>query len=289
MRYEYATDPYPNKQDAMKILVREGTKGPNCHVRIPLVHSMGKNVMIALDYWLDPNFRFSHSKINGFKECPFAVFSGGERSLVDMRVDFPMGEKHPHNQPPGGPFVTMVFAHVLGKSPVIRLPQYGGHNWMDSMTGFERARLPYGADQIRNYAEAMQPFDTSVVPGGMELGIVGARKTRFYWYFERDATLDWVSQSESLFGKTMSAYKWSVWMADTERDPLRQIDEAGVGIPTEDTRQIASMRLQMGSGEANEASMYAGRGDLVAYASNIVVLHGISKAEVESLLAKPVD
>jgi hypothetical protein len=247
--------------------------------------------MVTLDYWMGKEFNKTHSKLEGFKEWPIAFYRQPEASLVGMRADFGNAHIHTHNLPPGGPYVTMAYPQVIGKAGVVKTDQYGGDNWMDSMTGYPRVRLPYTAPsgETRGYVEAMAPFDSSVYKPGVEIGVVGERWTRYWHYFERAPSQDWVSNHASYTGQTMNAYKWSLWFADTVREPLRAVDEAIIGIPSASINQFVSARMQMGSGNANENSKYAGRGDLVAYTRNVVVLHGISKADVGALLVKPVN
>lgn len=183
------------------------------------------------------------------------------------------------------------YAHMIGKAGRVKDPSYGGTHWMDQTTGYPRNKLPYApcGTPVRGYAESITPFATSVNPCGTEIFIVGERWTRFWHFFERAPGEDWVSTHRDYIGQTMAAYKWSVWYADTEREAQMHVEDAVVGMPmsAHDAGAFTHLQMQMGSGNANLPSKYAGRGDLVGYARNLVILAGTSKSDVLALLQRP--
>jgi hypothetical protein len=147
-------------------------------------------------------------------------------------------------------------------------------------------RLPYAAPykETRGYVEGVAPGDTSAGLEGAEFGAVAERWTRIWHFFERDASEDWSSTADPAGPR--AAYRWSTWAADTERDPIRIIDGAIIAIYPDSTG-FSHWRLKMGVGNAYQ-EIPVGRGELLAYARNVVVLPGISRADVTGLLIEPV-
>lgn len=203
-----------------------------------------------------------------------------------MRTTYSAAQQAIQTQPAGGPFVAMAYIQGIGKGPLPKTPGW----WVDTMTGYPRLRLPYGAPykEQRGYTEGLAPVDASVDPRGAEIGIVGDRWHRFWHYFERAPDQDWTSAYATTLGQPRKAYRYSMWFADTQRGPIRVVNEAIISIPATDTKGIVQMAAHMGAGNSNVGSMYAGRGALIAYTRNWVVLHGTSKDDARALLVPPV-
>jgi hypothetical protein len=249
--------------------------------------SAGKSLLVTFDIWYGKEFDRNHSKLDVYKGTPAVFFRQGEEAWAGMRMDFSAARAHEHNLPAGGPYVAMTYAQAVGKGGTVKTPKW----WMDGMSGYPRLSLPYDApaNERRTYSEGVAPVDSSADPSGAEFGIVGERWTRYWHYFERVPSEDWVSDHPDYAGQMMNAYKWTHWAADTVRSPIRIINEAIVGMPSTLTKQIVHARTEFAAGNSNEGSLYAGRGDLIAYSRNWVALHGTQKADVLAMLQKPVN
>jgi hypothetical protein len=142
-------------------------------------------------------------------------------------------------------------------------------------------RLPsnVASTKQRSYGqEAAGPRDT-------EFGVVAERWTRIWHFFERAPEEDWSSTSTPAGPRI--AYRWYMWAADTVREPVLILNGVVVAIYP-NTSGFENWRMHMGVGNAY-TDVQPGRGPMLAYARNVVVLHGISKADVLTLLTKPVN
>jgi hypothetical protein len=281
--YLYPNDPDPRKQDAMKILIQEGESSVFGTFTVPVGPSRGQSLLFTFDLWFGKEFNFENTRLDMHKEAPIAFHTSGESGWVGMRMNYRLARQFEHNQPPGGPYVAFPFAQVLGKGGVVKTPG----TWMSGMSGYEKVRLPANApnNERRDYGnEAIAPVEN-------EFGLAGERWTRYWHYFERRPAEDWVSDvdKDAFRGQSMNAYAWSMWAADTERGPVRILNERIIGINASEAGQISIARFTFGAGNAGrETEGKVGRGDLVGYTRNWVVLHGTSKANVLALLQKPV-
>lgn len=284
--YQYVTDLDLRRQEAAKIVTPEGKAGPGQQLHIPAGPSAGANVLITFDFWFGSEFHARHSQIQDWKGTPAHINVGQLGLWSGGRVNFLYPHRNTHTLPPGGPFVAVTYAQAVGKMKIIKPPNW----WCCDQPGYPPTYLPTHVPtrQGRSYNEAIAPVDNSAVSGGQELGMVGDRWTRIWHYFERVPTEDWVSAYPGLSGTKMAAYKWSLWMADTKREPMRFTNEGIIGIPSDDSSQIIELLIQFAPGNSAEGSMYVGRGQLTAYYRNVVVLHGTSKGDVLPLLRKPV-
>jgi hypothetical protein len=277
--YLYPRDPDSRRQDAMKIVIPAESADLPTQVILPIGSHHPKNLLVTWDIWWGSEFNYAHAGILRYKGVP-QFGSPDERIWTSLHTDFPKADLNKHNLPPGGPYVTMTYPHssaeVSVKSPFTR----GGVN----------SRLPYGAPskEQRNYGgEMVGPLDTSVRPEGMEFGVVAETWTRYWAFFERDEANDWDVTSPpapaSQAGR-MRAYKWSVWAADENREPVRIINDVIIS-PHPKSGGWQTVRIEM---DISNEEIPAGRGPLVAYTRNYVVLHGTRKADVLAMLQKPV-
>jgi hypothetical protein len=282
-QYLYPDDPDPRKQDAMRVRIPEGSKGADGQVRVPAGPSVGAHVLVTMDVWYGLEWRTAHSRLSLHKETPLSLDRGGNLRWTGMRSAYNIANTHTQNLPPGGPYVTMIY----GQAPKTFSKHEAGW-YQDGDAGFPRLNLPYnaGAGNQRNYNEGEAPVDTTAGPKGAETGVVGERWHRIWHYFERVPSEDWTTENSV----AMHAYKWSYWMADTVRDPIRMLNEAIIGIPVSDTKHVTFVTVaNHGAGQSNIEALYIGRGDLTAYYRNLVVLHGTRKADVLTMLQKPVN
>jgi hypothetical protein len=286
--YIYANDPYPKKQDAMRIRIRQGEASPDGKIHVDVGPSKDANMLFVYDFWMSAEWDTTKSELQGHKNdspVSFVLQNAPGGTWFGTQISYRNARQHEHNQPAGGPYVAMLFPH-LNIAGVTKTPTW----WRDSMTGYPRAHLPYNAPakERRNYSEAVQPFDTSVSAAGAEFGLVAERWTRIWHYFERVPAEDWVSDDPKWVGEQMHAYKWTMWFADTEREPVRMMDGAIVGVPDSFGRDhFVQANMGFGSGNTNKPAKKVVRGDLTAYTRNWVVLHGTPKAGVLTLLQKP--
>jgi hypothetical protein len=284
IQYLYPSDPDPRRQDAARVRIPEGAKGADGQLRVSAGPSKGANVFLTLDVWYGKEWNAAHSRLSLHKETPLSIDRGNDKRWAGMRSSYQNAQAHTHNLPPGGPYVTMVY----GQAPKGFTKTSAGW-YMDTMSGFPRLNLPYTAPagDARNYNEGIAPVDTTAGPEGAETGIVGERWHRIWHYFERAPAEDWINETT---GEEMQAYKWSYWLADTVRNPIRMLNEAIIGIPVSDTSHVTHVTIaNHGAGQSNIESLYIGRGDLTAYYRNLVVLHGTRKADVLTMLQKPVN
>jgi hypothetical protein len=271
--YLYPTDPDPRRQDAMKIALGPDISGLLGAIDLPLGAHHPQNLFVVIDRWWGAEFAYSHMKVSGHKGDPY-IQSGRSGEWIGLRTLFVHATQRPQTLPAGGPYVAMVMPQSMNNSnirqPFFRAGQGTNPNWY----------MPQGVptSQARRYTEAVAPMEN-------EGGIVAERWTRFFYYFERAADLDWTSDVAPAGPRR--AYRWSLWLADTERDPIRILHEAVVAIDPA-ASGFTLMRIKMGVGNADQ-DIPAGRGPLTAYARNAVVLHGTSKSDVLALLQKPID
>lgn len=280
LTYEYPSDPDPRKQDAMKLVLREPDTGLAGTFGVPVGPTNGQHLLVSHDVWYGAEWALSDvQQIRMHKEAPLSFAAQGIGNLVGMRTSFLLAVQHPENQPPGGPYVLFLVPHCLGKSRVV--PGYPV-TWMAAQapTLADTARFPTDAPttQQRDYG------NEAICPMAAECGIVAERWTRLWYYFARTPAADWDPQVTAFPG-LWSAYQYSVWAADTVRDPVCLLNDVIVGVPASQPRQIVSCRCSLGP--PNGTIVPPGRGDLVQYHRNWVVLHGTSKAEVLALLQKP--
>jgi hypothetical protein len=285
--YVYPSDPDPRKQDAMKLTVPEGGAGPGQQLRIPIPPSREAHVLITLDFWIGAEFDYRHAGIQDWKGAPLHIEVAGFGPWVGGRFNFVYARQHLTTQPPGGPFTMFFYPHVVGKAPVPKPPSW----WCCRMPGYPLTYLPTNVPttQAREYPEAIAPVDESVYPGGREFGVVAERWTRTWHYLERVPSEDWVSDAPNFIGTAMRAYKWTQWMADTARVPIRFMAGAVVGFPAATgANGLTELQVQVSPGNSADGSLYVGRGPLVGYVRNVAVLHGIDAAAVPALLQQPV-
>jgi len=281
--YLYPDDPDPRRQDAMKIVIAEGSMGLATQLHLPIGPHDPKNLLVVFDFWWGAEFDADYSKLHLHKGTPVTFGSPDDLLWLGLRADYGAARQFPHNQPPGGPYVVIPYAQAI-ESAAVKAPFY-----VDGMKGFPRLRLPYDAParEQRRYVEGIAPVDTSVRPEGMEFGNVAERWTRYWSFFERAPKEDWISDTPGFVGKSMRAYKWTLWGADTEREPVRILNEVIVSVHPDSPGGFMKLRVEFAAGNGLRASRWEGRGPLVAYTRNFVVLHGTPKADVLAMLKKP--
>jgi hypothetical protein len=265
LAYIYPDDPDPRRQDAMRILTRADQAGPGEGLKLPVGKHYPQNLLTVEDRWWGAEMAYHNTKIAYYKGDPYFDFGGTSATHIAVKTMPQQAEQNTHTLPSGGPYVLMLgpqFINAVNKYPY-PLP----------------LRLPYNvpSKETRNYGnEGAGPRDTSAGPEGAEFGAVAERWTRIWHFFERAPEEDWD-------GKT--AYRWFMWAADTTRGPVRILNGVVISMPT---AGITHWRMHMGVGNAY-TEVPAGRGPLVAYARNVVALHGTSKADVLTLLERPVN
>lgn len=293
MSYLYPHDPDPRQQDAMKVRMPEGWMGLEQMLNLPThrdkLGTAGQSLLIAFDFWFGAEFAHAHSRLDLHKGTPIVVVVEGDELWAGLRADYRAATEWVSHLPPGGPFVAMTYPQCTGKGKVVKTDQYGGTNWIDGMEGYPRVTLPYDVPEKerRGYTESIAPICSTVDPGGQEVGVVAETWTRYWLYFERDETLDWVTQHSNWAGQLLAAYKWSLWFADVAREPLLVVDQAVIGCPKSWQKHITRLRCEFAAGNSNVDSKYEGRGDLVAYTRNWACLHGTAREDVLGLLQRP--
>jgi hypothetical protein len=280
LTYIYPNDPDPRRQDAMLVLTRADMRSPIQNLRLPLGAHHPKNLLVVEERWWGAEFNYNNTSIGIYKGDPYFE-SGKDSTWLAVRTEPLTATQHTQNLPPGGPYVLMLNPQSLNGSQ-IKDPFYRGIN-----PAYPPLRLPYTAPskEQRNYGEGVAPRDTSAGPAGAEFGVVAERWTRIWHFFERAPEEDWES-TESPAGPRI-AYRWTMWAADTQRDPIRIINGAIASIYP-GSNGLTWWRMHIGVGNGYQ-EIPPGRGPLVAYARNIVVLHGIAKADVLKLLTRPVN
>jgi hypothetical protein len=278
--YLYPNDPDPRRQDAMKILLEPDTADLRTQVVLPIGPHHPKNLLITWDVWWGREYDFKHSNIWIQKGMP-QFGSPDARIWLSVHANFQAARQHEGNLPPGGPYVVMTHPHSSNGANV-KAPFYRDNATVNGVR--IRERLPYGvpSKEQRAYREGVGPRDTSVHPHGMEFGVVAERWTRYWSFFERAEGHDW----ESRLG-LMRAYRWSLWGADTDRAPVRILDDAIVAVHPDAPEGFGSLRIEMDVSGADDV-IPPGRGPLVSYTRNYVALHGTSKADVLAMLRRPV-
>jgi hypothetical protein len=279
--YIYPNDPDPRRQDAMKMTIAADAASLRSQVWLPSGHHGDKNLLVTWDIWWGREFDFSNTMIHNYKGVlQFESIVG--QIWTSLHASFALAKRAPDTMPQQGPFVAMMWPHT--SSPVSVGP--------NATRGGENSRLPYGfsGTQQRNYSdEALGPRDTSVFPRGAEWGVAAETWTRYWAFFERDPANDWVTNHPNFAGSKMRAYKWTIWASDGNRAPVRIIDGLHVAPHPSQPGGWTNLRfeLNVSASQAAKDRIAAGRGPLVAYARNVVVLHGTPKSEVLKLLQRP--
>jgi hypothetical protein len=278
---KWAPDVMSDPVKGMKIIVREGRSGPAGIPSFKIGPSNQQNVIFTFDFEYGPEWAFSRSRLPVHKEAPVSLRFGDVLSF-GRRVNFRFAEQHVENQPPGGPFIAFIVPH-----------SETGPKMFGPGTTEGGARFPVDAptNQQRWYQdEGMQPM-------AHEFGIVPARRHRIWDVLIRTPERDWINtfvrpdgSKTDLYGKQMCAYRYSMWGADTERDPILILDGALVTIGHADTTQgIGSARFSMSAGNAGrETEQLVGRGELVTFQQQWACLVGTPAEDVPDLLKKPV-
>jgi hypothetical protein len=274
--YVYPTDADPRKQDGAKIWMEDGDMGPGQQLHIPF-ESTGKDILIALDFWYGNEWHHHHSRIQDIKGTPGHLVCGGEVLWVGHRINFRHATLNMSTLPPGGPFMGLTYPQVAGKGAVPKPPWHMG-------VGLPTNVAP---ELQRQYNEAIAPVDESIVPGGQELGIVAERWTRVYHLLQRVPSYDYISTYPTDAGMMKRVYRWTTWMSDTEREPMRWQDEALVGIPATKPQDLVKWRIEHAPGNSAADTLYVGRGPLTAYYRNFIAVQ-MSRAEALTQLRRPV-
>jgi hypothetical protein len=286
--YLYPNDRDPRQQDAAKVVLEgaDDPRGATADLRTQIILPIGphhpQNLLVTWDVWYGAEWDYNRANIWIQKGMP-QFGSPDDNIWLSLHANFKLARQHEHNQPPGGPYVVMTHPHSSA-TPNVKAPFFRDGN----AAGRQRLRLPYGAParEQRTYSEGVGPLDASIRPEGMEFGVVAERWTRYWAFFERAEREDWLSDFARFTGKTMPAYKWSVWAADTVRDPVRILDEAIVAVHPDSPGGFGKLRIELDVSAADDR-IPAGRGDLITYTRNYVVLHGTQKADVLAMLQKP--
>jgi hypothetical protein len=294
VKYIYPNDPDPRRQDAMKIEIPANAISLPTQLWLPTgpggdpaAGHGDKNLFVTWDIWWGKEFNYTNTMIHQFKGI-FQFASPRDQFWLSLHTSFKLAEAHTHNQPPGGPYVTMTYPHASLGGQSVHAPS----TWGASPEALRNATPPYNwpvNQEKRGYGpEMVGPLDTETYPAGQEWGVVAERWTRYWAYFERIPSLDWQSTSTKYPG-TMRAFKWTVWSADTQRPVTRILNEALVAPNPTDSGSFTYLWLEMNVSAPQTAvdRMNAGRGPLTAYARNVVVLHGTSKADALKLLQRP--
>lgn len=298
--YNPAGDTDVRKQDATKVLVLEAKAGPgplsggNQQMHIDIGPSLGQSVFFGLDAWFGDEWNHWNSQTEDIKGTPY-LFEWGGQLWGGMRMKWQEAHVNEATLPAGGPFVGMTFAQATGKCPMTNplTPGQTPISWTEGYCGPE-VYLPanIATSLGRHYAESIAPIDTSISAAGGELGVVGGRWTRIWHYFERspadDFTWLWDPSNSTYYGVEMTAYKWTMWLADTKRPAIRYMNNVVVGIRADYANQLTGVRVEFAPGNSVRATMYKGRGTLTAYYRNAFTLHGVNRATVETLLTQPV-
>jgi hypothetical protein len=292
--YDFANDPDPRKQDAMKFTLPQGHASGDEQIRIPLPQNGFNNqsAFIAMDYWTGKEWTVATTKITNHKGSPLYFFRGSTSATIGFWTGYQEAGQSPQTQPPGGPFVEMLWTHSTGAAP-----DNDRGTWRDGDPGFPRMRLPHTVASTlqRSYTEGLMPVDKTdqtAVGGtalnvGQEIGIIPEKWHRFYYYFERHPEEDYVCTRTACLGIKMQAYRISVWFADDTRGPIRVVDDQHIGF-RDDGFFINQIRIENSCGNqcVGSGSLEVIRGPLVKYYRNLAVLRGISKADVLPLLRK---
>jgi hypothetical protein len=271
LRYVYPDDPDPRRQDAMRMLTPPTQQAPVEGLKLPSGSHHPANLFTVEERWWGAEYGYANHQISYYKGDPY--FDSGPTAWIATKTVFAAATQNTHTLPPGGPFVLMLNPQFInGSSYKYSYPT--------------PVRLPYNAlaTAQRSYGnEGAGPRDTSAGPAGAEFGVVAERWTRIFHFFERAAEEDWSSTSNPAGPRT--AYRWSMWAADTERDPIRILDRVVMAIYP-NTDGFRNWRMHMGVGNAYQ-EIAEGRGSMLAYARNVVILHGTPANEIPALLLKP--
>jgi hypothetical protein len=278
--YTYPSDPDRRRQDAAKILIPAGEAGIRTQLHLPIGPHHPKNILVTFDVWWGAEYAYGSSNLAVHKGTPIVFGSPGDRNYLGMRANYVAATQSVSNLPPGGPFVAFPYAQGI-VNQAIKDPFF-----IDGDSGYPRLRLPYGGATTRPYVEGIAPVDTSVIPGGAEFGVKAETWTRYWHFFERASSLDWFDAT-FLGGKTFPAYKWSMWAADANRGPMRILNEVIASVHPDSPGGLGELRVEFLSGGGIVDAIPPGRGPLVAYTRNFVVLHGTSKAAAVAILQKP--
>jgi hypothetical protein len=290
--YEFPTDPDPRRQDAMKFTLPQGYASGDEQIRVSLPENglNGQSALVTMDFWTGAEWKVADTKITNHKGSPLYLFYGSTSARIGFWTGMQEAGQSPQTQPPGGPFVEMIWLHSTGSTP-----NRARGTWRDGETGFPRMRLPIGSKFQRSYTEGLMPFDATdqtAVGGtaagvGQEFGVVPDRWHRVWIYLERKVEHDYICEVSACAGQPMQAYQITAWMADTVRGPIRMIDARDIGFP-DSGLFINQIRIENSCGAqcVSSGSLEVIRGPLVKYYRNLVVLRGIAKADVLPLLQR---
>jgi len=84
--YDFANDPYPNKQDAAKVTIPADQVSLLDTVRLPIPPTGGQSLMVTWDAWWGREFETSHSGLGNYKNFQFA--SPATRIWTEIKSDF---------------------------------------------------------------------------------------------------------------------------------------------------------------------------------------------------------
>jgi hypothetical protein len=297
VRYEYPTDPDPRKQDAMKIEIPATSISLPTQLWLPTGKggdpSAGhgdESLFVTWEIYWGKEFNYENTMIHQFKGI-LQFASPRDQFWHSLHTNFRVAPAFPETQPPGGPFVTFTYPHASKGGLSVRPPA----TWGASAEALANASLPYirpVKGENRSYGpEMVGPLDTETYPPGQEWGVVAERWTRYFSFKERAPELDWESTDLKFPGR-MRAFKWSVYAADTEREPTRILNDARIApnplVPGGWTYLWLEMNVSAPQAAVDRMNDPVNpRGTLTAYARNVAILHGLSKAEMLTLLEKP--
>lgn len=315
--YLPGSDTFRAPQDGVKMSIEQGAASAAGQLRIPIPNGgfNHQSAFVVLDFWEAAEWMqliegIGH-RIYNHKETPIYFFWGSQSAAFGTWQGFQEARQSLQTQPAGGPYTSMIWAHSTGSQP--RPPL----SWRDgSNNGFPRVRLPYNVSSQtqRSYTEAiasassfgptvwtnpMQNDQTSVggtaAGVGQEFGVIPDRWHRIFFYFERHPEEDYVCEvTTDCVGWTKAAYDAYMWVADTVRGPVQILNGVKIGFTISQnggtsTSSINEIRIVNGCGaQCDSNTLSVQRDPLVKYYRNLIVLRGLTLADAQALLVKPV-
>jgi hypothetical protein len=168
-----------------------------------------------------------------------------------------------------------IWTEVRARFSMAKEPQYV------AMTDVRQYGLPFliasGSNATQNPTINGRSYGSSSMgPLEAEFGVQPETWTRYWAFFEPQTDGQW--------------YRFSLWVADETRDPVLMLDQVQlrprIGAPPETSMEGSwdILRLEYNT---SSSGVPEGRGPLVAYARNAIVLHGTALEEAIALLERP--
>jgi hypothetical protein len=321
MWYRYLTgDSFRDPQDGLKLELPQFFASSDEQMRFGIGASgfNDESVFVVIDYWSAAEWAQTYEgiahEIFNHKGTPIYFFRGSQSAQLGLWSGYQEARQSLQTQIPGGPYTEMLWNHATSAIPNWNLNAWRDDNPCPGCTP-ARLRMPrnVASGVQRSYTEGMltnppfQPLtdDQSSVGGaasgaGQEIGVIGDRWHRFFFWFRREPSEDIASCDTANCGGATNlgyprvAYRYTMWFADTVRGPIKVVDEFPISFLArlDNRTYVNEIRIEHACGNQcsppTSNSLLVERPTLVKYYRNLVVLRGIPDADIPALLVKPV-